>query len=115
LLWVNGRNPPYYVADNDREGLKILARTLTGHRLYWIGDGNGPTPIADGVRLIPIGLYQFVLSTPQLELGADPQATIASEVALAIYQVIPHRSDKDAPVANVPQRGRRIQGSRAAQ
>jgi hypothetical protein len=99
LLWVGGGNPSYYVADNDREGLNVLTRSLEGRRLYWIGDGNGPAPIADRVHFDPIALYQFVLSTPRLELRADPLAITASEVALAIYRVAADTPNEDASVA----------------
>jgi hypothetical protein len=86
-LWVTGDRVAYLIADNDSRHLTMLASTFAERPLYWVGDGNAPIPIAPGVRLNPVALYQFVLTTPKLEVGSSPVEVVHTESALTVYRV----------------------------
>lgn len=103
-LWVTGNRPAYYVADNDHQRMLRLARGLRDRTLVWVGDGNAPLPAVPGLRLAPIGLYQFVLATPRLELGAKPLETVGTEVTLSVYRLTIAPESATPPEANL--RGR---------
>jgi hypothetical protein len=84
-LWANYDLPAYLVAANDLPRLRELVRSFQGAPAFWINDGISRPPSGPGLTSTPVALYEFVITTPLLDVGSAPGASAQWNYTIGIY------------------------------
>jgi hypothetical protein len=86
-LWAQRDLPAYLVAGNDLAHIRELARQLDGAPLFWLSSGTTPPPQGEGITATPIALYEFLLTTPALDVGSTPLTSINWDYTVGLYSL----------------------------
>jgi hypothetical protein len=85
-LWTQRDLPTYFFSAGDSERIAQLAAALAATPVYWISDGQQPLPHGRGIELIPVALYEFVITTPMLDAGSPLGSSANWQTTMALYR-----------------------------
>lgn len=85
-LWTQRDLPAYLFSTGDSERIAQLAAALAGAPVYWISDGRQPLPHGPGIDLMPVALYEFVITTPMLDAGSPLGSSASWQTTIALYR-----------------------------
>jgi hypothetical protein len=93
MLWARRDAPAFFISPSDTTRIAELAHSLRGRPIYWINNGSNQPPRGDGIVAVPVALYEFVLTTPRLEIAAAPGVSATWDYPIGIYML---RMEDDA-------------------
>jgi hypothetical protein len=86
-LWAQYNLHATLLAPQDGERVAELTHALSGTPLYWVSSGGDQLPRHPGLTLKPVAMYEFVITTPQLDVGSPLGAAANWELPIALYRI----------------------------
>jgi hypothetical protein len=87
-LWAERDLPAYFLAAGEPGRIRELLAGFAGAPTYWMSTGATAPPHGQGISATPIAFYEFVVSTPALDIGADPAAASTNwDFTIGLYQL----------------------------
>jgi len=86
-LWAQRDLPAFLLAAADTDQIAELAAALGDGPVYWLSSGTQPLPHGPGIQLTPVALYEFVITTPNLDVGSSLGSAASWELSIALYRL----------------------------
>jgi hypothetical protein len=86
-LWAQRDLPAYFFSAADTSRVTELATSSSAAAVFWISDGSAAPPHGPGIEVTPVALYEFVITTPRLDVGAPLGSAVNWQSTIALYRI----------------------------